>query len=154
MLQTGGRGRSWLKRNNTDRSESSSGKRLFSQKKSIGQIVLRLKKQGIVHEGARELNPTLNPDTVHITSNEPLIEEMLSWDLIQSRWQDKLTENEIQVIQILFNHGSMNQQTLAVEIAVSKMKMSRIITRLEAKGLLSRERLGMSNIIKLNKERL
>ncbi len=126
----------------------------FYQRSAINQLVQRFKKQEIAGSGRTELNPSLDPNTSLTSFNRTLIDEELDWDLIQSRWQAKLTENESKVIEILFNQGSANQQTLADEIAVSKMKMSRIITRLEAKGLLSRERLGMSNIIKLNKERL
>ncbi len=48
----------------------------------------------------------------------------------------------------------MNQQAIANEMSVSKMTMSRIISRLETKRLLFRERLGFSNIIKLNKNQI
>ncbi|MFX1513891.1 MAG: helix-turn-helix transcriptional regulator [Promethearchaeota archaeon] len=126
----------------------------FYQRNNISQIIQRLKKQETASNRATDLNSPLNPDNSLISSEETLIEEEISWNLIQSRWQIKLPEDEFKVLEILFNKGSANQQSLADEIEVSKMKMSRIITRLETKGLLSRERLGMSNIIKLNKERL
>jgi uncharacterized membrane protein len=43
---------------------------------------------------------------------------------------------------------------IADQLGVSAMAMSRIISRLETKRLLVRERLGMSNMIKLNKNQL
>ena len=76
----------------------------------------------------------------------------LDWDSVQSRFQNVLPENEFKVIEILFHQGSMNQQTIADELDISKMTMSRIISRLETKKLLSRKKSGMSNIIKLNEE--
>ncbi len=76
------------------------------------------------------------------------------WKSIQSRWQTILPENELKVIEILYRQGSMNQQAIADNMGVSKMTMSRIISRLEAKRLLFRERLGFSNIIKLNKNQI
>ncbi|MFX0210019.1 MAG: helix-turn-helix transcriptional regulator [Candidatus Hodarchaeota archaeon] len=125
------------------------------QRNTINRIILRIKKQGIISDRSVELASSLSPETSLITPNGTLTENLeLSWEFIQSRWQNKLTENELQVIQILFKQGSMNQQTIADQMNVSKVKMSRIISRLETKGLLFRERFGMSNIIKLHKERL
>jgi hypothetical protein len=76
------------------------------------------------------------------------------WDLIGSRWDMILPERELRVLEILFTQGSMSQQAIADQMGISKGTMSRIISRLEGKGLLFRERFGMGNLIKLNKERL
>jgi uncharacterized membrane protein len=48
----------------------------------------------------------------------------------------------------------MNQKTIADQLGVSEMTMSRIISRLETKRLLVKERLGMSNMINLNENQL
>lgn len=91
--------------------------------------------------------PNPAPTGVSNTSNP-------EWDLIGSRWDTILPERELQVLEILFTQGSMSQQAIADQLGISKGTMSRIISRLEGKGLLFRERFGMGNRIKLNKERL
>ena len=78
----------------------------------------------------------------------------LTWESLQSRWEPILPEQELQVLKILFDQGVINQKTIADQLGVSAMAMSRIISRLETKRLLVRERLGMSNMIKLNKNQL
>ncbi|MHA2288990.1 MAG: helix-turn-helix transcriptional regulator [Promethearchaeota archaeon] len=60
----------------------------------------------------------------------------------------------MQVVKILLKQGVLNQKTIAEEISISEMKMSRIISRLETKQLLVREKLGMSNLIKLDMKKL
>ncbi|MHA2296501.1 MAG: helix-turn-helix transcriptional regulator [Candidatus Hodarchaeales archaeon] len=77
-----------------------------------------------------------------------------TWESIQSRWASILPEQEMQVLKILLDQGVVNQKIVAEELGVSAMTMSRIISRLEMKQLLFRERLGMSNMIKLNKRKL
>lgn len=78
----------------------------------------------------------------------------LTWESLQSRWEPILPEQELQVLKILFDQGVINQKMIADQLGVSAMAMSRIISRLETKRLLVRERLGMSNMIKLNKNQL
>ncbi len=78
----------------------------------------------------------------------------LSWDSIQLRWESILPEKELEVIKVLFSQGSLNQTTLAQYLDVSDVTISRIISRLENKRLLIRERFGMSNMIKLDRDRL
>ncbi|MFX1513904.1 MAG: helix-turn-helix transcriptional regulator [Promethearchaeota archaeon] len=77
-----------------------------------------------------------------------------TWESIFSRWESILSDRELKVLEVLYNQGSMNQQAIANQIGVSKVTMSRLISRLEAKRLLTRERRGMSNLIRLNKDRL
>ncbi len=81
-------------------------------------------------------------------------EQDTAWEIIQSKWETILPEKELLVISILFYQGSKNQKTIAEEIGVSKITMSRIISRLETKRLVIRERLGISNMIKLKKDHL
>ncbi|MFX1285923.1 MAG: helix-turn-helix transcriptional regulator [Promethearchaeota archaeon] len=91
-----------------------------------------------------------------MTSNEFIkegIDEIL-WESVQSRWEAILPEQELEILEILFAQGSMNQQAIANQMGVSKVTISRLISRLEAKRLLYRERFGMSNLIKLNKDQL
>ncbi len=78
----------------------------------------------------------------------------LNWDSIQARWESILPRQELQVVEILFFQGALNQKSIAEQLSVSEMNMSRIISRLENKRLLIRERLGMSNMIKLNRRKL
>ena len=77
-----------------------------------------------------------------------------SWDSIKNRWESILPANELKMIEVLFFQGSLNQKSLGEELGLSSMTISRIISRLESKRLVSRERLGMSNMIKLDRKRL
>jgi hypothetical protein len=76
------------------------------------------------------------------------------WETVQARWKSILPDQEIQVVKILLSQGVLNQKTIAEQMGISEMKMSRIISRLETKRLLVREKLGMSNLIKLDKKKL
>lgn len=75
------------------------------------------------------------------------------WKTINSKWNPILPELEMKILEILFLQGSMNQQSLAEKFDVSKGTISRVISRLETKRLLFREQLGISKVIKINKER-
>ncbi|MHA1995804.1 MAG: helix-turn-helix transcriptional regulator [Candidatus Hodarchaeales archaeon] len=98
-------------------------------------------------------SPPPNPSA--IPPDDTIVNEKeTTWKSITSRWKNILPENELEVLQILFFHGSMNQQAISDKMNISKMTISRIISRLEMKRLLSRKRTGMSNIIKLNEDRL
>lgn len=88
------------------------------------------------------------------TLNAGVNEDFISWESVHSRWEAILPEQELKVLEILFTQGSMNQQAIASQMEVSKVTMSRLISRLESKRLLSRERFGMSNLIKLNRDQL
>ena len=77
----------------------------------------------------------------------------IRWKSIRSKWSPILPDREMKLLEILFINGSMNQQALADELGVSKGTISRIISRLESKNLLFRERFGISKLISLNKDR-
>ncbi len=120
---------------------------LYYQRPKIYQIINQIKKQ---------------VPSQHIGENKSIISEIsddkfsksreVTWESIQHRWEPILPSNELKVLKILNNYGSMNQQRLANHLGVSKVTMSRLISRLESKRLIYRERLGMSNIINLNEE--
>ena len=127
----------------------------YHQRNNINTIIQNRKKRKEIPITGKESHPSLSSDPSLVTSNRTLTKDMESvWKSIHSRWQPILPENELRVIEILFTQGSMNQQTIAEKMGVSKMTMSRVISRLEAKRLLFRERLGMSNMIKLNKNQI
>ncbi|MBD3312574.1 MarR family transcriptional regulator [archaeon] len=50
------------------------------------------------------------------------------------------------------NNNNMKQSRLIEELGVSKVKMTRILNRLEKKGLVTRKRSGIGNIVKLRKK--
>lgn len=61
-----------------------------------------------------------------------------------------LSEEEKKVYDLLMlKEGSMYQSDLIRETALSKVKVSRILDRMEGKGLLDRKRRGMTNIVVL-----
>ncbi|MFX0207508.1 MAG: helix-turn-helix transcriptional regulator [Candidatus Hodarchaeota archaeon] len=86
--------------------------------------------------------------------NEGVNEGLIPWESVHSRWEAILPEQELKVLEILFIQGSMNQQAIARQMGVSKVTTSRIISRLEMKKLLIRNRYGVSKMIKLRKDRL
>ncbi|MHA2365922.1 MAG: helix-turn-helix transcriptional regulator [Candidatus Hodarchaeales archaeon] len=99
-------------------------------------------------ESSPLLDTLSSVDIINDTTTE------ISWNYVRSRWDKFLSERELKVIEILFNEGSLSQQKIADQMNLSKSTISRIISRLELKNLLHRERSGMSNRIKLNKERI
>ncbi|MAG38515.1 hypothetical protein CMO90_00325 [Candidatus Woesearchaeota archaeon] len=63
-----------------------------------------------------------------------------------------LNSDEIMVVQILESDGKMNQKQIAKKINFSKSKVSAIIANLESKKIISRERLGRTFIVRLEKK--
>jgi len=125
---------------------------IYHQKNNIYKIIEKKKEK--TNTGTK-LDSIVSSDTSLTTSNRSFTEDTESiWRSIQTRWQRILPENELKVIEILYRQGSMNQQAIANKMGVSKMTISRIISRLEAKLLLKRERMGFSNIIKLNNNQI
>ncbi|MFA5061035.1 MAG: hypothetical protein WC494_01835 [Candidatus Pacearchaeota archaeon] len=62
----------------------------------------------------------------------------------------KLSKDEKQVIEILTReNGAVFQKSLMEELGVGKVKITRLMDRLEAKQLIERKRRGMNNIIVL-----
>ncbi len=109
---------------------------------------------GLSYYNRDSINAVINDVKEKTFSFKKLKNVDLSWESIHSRWEPILPEEELEVLKILFFQGVLNQKSLADQMGVSTMTMSRIISRLESKRLLSREPLGMSNMIQLNKERL
>lgn len=61
-----------------------------------------------------------------------------------------LSEEERRIYDLLvLKEGSAYQSDLITETALSKVKISRILDRMEGKGLLDRKRRGMTNIVVL-----
>lgn len=63
---------------------------------------------------------------------------------------EKLSSEERKVIKILQKeNGAIFQKTIAEELGVGKVKITRLMDKLEAKQLIERKRRGMNNIIVL-----
>ncbi len=55
------------------------------------------------------------------------------------------------ITSLLESSGEMQQNKLAAKLSVSKVKATRILYRLEEKGLITKERHGFTNMVKLKK---
>ncbi len=126
----------------------------FYQRDAIGKIIANLKNNRMANPAID--TPTSSPPNILVTPNGTFTDVVtqIVWDTIQFRWETILSESELKVVEILFHNGSMNQQSIADQMEVSKMMMSRLLSRLERKRILFRDRSGMSNKVKLNMERL
>ncbi|MBI2665869.1 MarR family transcriptional regulator [Candidatus Woesearchaeota archaeon] len=69
----------------------------------------------------------------------------------EKQWKEKiqsLDAEEQQLMNILLREqGSVYQSSLIKETKLTKVKVSRVLDRLEGKGLLERKRRGMTNIV-------
>ena len=73
--------------------------------------------------------------------------EKLSSEELNGKIAD-LDEEEKQLIQIVMREeGSAYQSDLIKETKLSKVKVSRLLDRLEGKGLIERKRRGMTNVV-------
>ena len=63
----------------------------------------------------------------------------------------QLNSEEKKVIQLLSEHKAMFQSDLVEKSDIHKVKISRILDRLEGQGLIERKRRGMQNIVILSK---
>jgi predicted transcriptional regulator len=108
----------------------------------------RKKKNLEEREQSGSSNPSLSTSPQVHEPNTP------TWQEIQSRWHTILTDKEMTIIEKLFNHGGMNQRSIAEKMNVSKMTVSRTVIRLEKKGLVLRDRNGMSKVVRLNQRKL
>jgi hypothetical protein len=101
---------------------------------------------------------SLKKNLYQIFESNTVLKESLpsqfSWSSISARWGPILADKEFQVIDKVFQEGPMSQQTLADHIDVSNPTMSRIISRLEVKQLVYRERTSLGNMIHLNWDHL
>lgn len=60
----------------------------------------------------------------------------------------KLDETEKKIIELVSNNqGSMYQSDIMKELDLSKVKVTRILDKLESSGLVERKRRGMTNIV-------
>jgi len=50
---------------------------------------------------------------------------------------------------IIVNNGSILQSPLVEDLGLTKVKITRILDRLEGKGLIERKRRGMTNVVLL-----
>ncbi len=77
-------------------------------------------------------------------------------DLIENidldRWKEILTEREFTIFQIVLDKRELTQADLVRQTTLSKSTVSRAVGRLVVKGLVTKEKYGMSNIIGLNKD--
>ena len=63
---------------------------------------------------------------------------------------DSVEGSEKQIMQLIINkEGSMYQSDLTKELNLSKVKVTRILDKLEGKGLVERKRRGMTNVVVL-----
>lgn len=61
----------------------------------------------------------------------------------------KLGEDELVIVKALQKEGSSYQSDLIRETGWSKVRMTRVLDRLESKGVVERKRRGMTNIVVL-----
>jgi hypothetical protein len=129
---------------------------VFQQKKEITRFVQTkvsfLKDIPWISNSSTFLEDSSSLQAEEIPASD--VAESISWDSVESRWKTILPDRELQLLEILLKKGRINQQTLANEMGVSKGTMSRIVSRLEMKNLLVRERFGVSKMIRINKDRL
>lgn len=62
---------------------------------------------------------------------------------------DLLNDNEKKVFQFLLKHDSISQKDLSYELNISKVKLTRILQKLEQKNILEKISYGNSNKIRL-----
>jgi uncharacterized membrane protein len=63
-----------------------------------------------------------------------------------------LDPNERKVVECLLNHGEMNQSEIAKRTNLSHATVSRILTNLESKNIVTRQRDGMQKVVRLREE--
>ncbi|MFH1376841.1 MAG: MarR family transcriptional regulator [Candidatus Woesearchaeota archaeon] len=80
--------------------------------------------------------------TTHIITQNTLTEEE------KKKKIENLDDEEKQIIQFILNkEGSVFQSDIIKETGFTKVKITRILDRLQGKGLIDRKRRGMTNII-------
>jgi len=68
------------------------------------------------------------------------------------KWREILTDREYTIFKIIANNSELSQAEIVRQTTLSKSTVSRAVGRLEAKGLIKKDRYGMSNIVTLNTE--
>jgi DNA-binding transcriptional ArsR family regulator len=84
---------------------------------------------------------------VDLISEEDIIDKI---DL--NKWKELLTEREFAIFQIIIDKSKLTQAELVRQTALSKSTVSRAVGRLIAKGLVIKEKYGISNFVSLNTE--
>ncbi|MHA1420310.1 MAG: helix-turn-helix transcriptional regulator [Candidatus Heimdallarchaeaceae archaeon] len=87
---------------------------------------------------------------------EEVIEEKKSQEQIKNLKVDKLegflNENEIQVVKEVINKPGISQAQIVQNTGISKSTLSRIVAKMERKGLLKKKSVGMSHQLYIDKE--
>jgi len=87
---------------------------------------------------------------------EEVIEEKKSQEQIKNLKVDKLegflNENEILVVKEVINKPGISQAQIVQNTGISKSTLSRIVTKMERKGLLKKKSVGMSHQLYIDKE--
>ncbi|MBD3260075.1 MAG: hypothetical protein GF334_00050 [Candidatus Altiarchaeales archaeon] len=60
-----------------------------------------------------------------------------------------LPEDERKILEVLFSEKKIEQTYLVAETGLNKVKVSRLISKLEGRGVLEKKQLGNTNLIKL-----
>lgn len=85
--------------------------------------------------------------------NDNIIKEKKEIEKNLIKFLDILEPNDKKILTtIIENKGEMNQNSLSKSLKINKVKMSRIISRMEDKGILIKEKNGMTNKLFLNEE--
>ncbi|NHJ39185.1 MAG: MarR family transcriptional regulator [Asgard group archaeon] len=87
-----------------------------------------------------------------LTQSDLIIEEEIYYKIDFDKWKEILTVKEFVIFQIITNEIELTQAEIVRQTSLSKSTVSRAVGRLIAKGLVRKEKYGMSNIISLNKE--
>ncbi len=81
-----------------------------------------------------------------------LIVLLFQWRISQKqlhRLLKVLPEEERAIIELLVKEGKMEQTYIVTESGLSKVKVSRVIARLQQRGIIEKKPLGNTNLIKL-----
>ena len=61
-----------------------------------------------------------------------------------------LPEDEAKIISALLDEKRLEQNVLVAESGISKVKVSRVLSKMEARGIIIKKQMGNTNLIKLN----
>ncbi|MBD3388377.1 MAG: hypothetical protein GF416_04810 [Candidatus Altiarchaeales archaeon] len=81
-----------------------------------------------------------------------LIILMFQWKVTQRQAYSMLKvlpAEERKIIEVLLKEGKMEQMYLVAETGISKVKVSRVLSKLEQRGVVEKKPLGNTNLVKL-----
>jgi len=81
-----------------------------------------------------------------------LIVLLFQWRINRKQFQrllGVLPEDERLVVELLLEDGRLEQTYIVAESGLSKVKVSRILSRLEGRGIVEKKPLGNTNLVKL-----